>query len=137
MASLPHGALILTREEAQRFFPQWSANDRRLAREAIDEVGVKEFYVPPSGGYVAGHGGGEYGMRPDVPVNGLVMHVGFLHLLPNLAEWGMDERRPLSKQRESPGSGGGARGHVEEEHPQLCPKCHCALPVHGDCDFCN
>lgn len=62
------------------YFRQWSIKDRLIAKETIEEVGITQFYAPPSGGYVAGHGGGDCGLRKNVPVNGLVMHVGLLHL---------------------------------------------------------
>ena len=54
VASIPVGATILTAEEALEYFHQWTPSDRAIARTWIETTGVTDFYVPPSGGYVAG-----------------------------------------------------------------------------------
>lgn len=138
MASLPEGAIILTLEEATTYFRQWSIKDRLAVLEAIKDVGVTQFYAPPSGGYVAGHGGGDYGMRDNAPVNGLVMHVGFLHLWPNLSELDGDERRPLSNYRgESWRPPGGTRTYSADIENSVCEACFIELPATGVCGYCG
>lgn len=101
MASIPRGALIRTLEEALCYFPQWTPSDRALARDWIERTEVTSFYVRSSGGYVAGHGGPNRSAYKEMPVNGLVVHVGLLHAWPNDAEVGSDERIAVSSFRGS------------------------------------
>lgn len=135
MASIPAGALILTQEEALSYFHQWSAGDRAVAREWIERTEVTEFYVPPSGSYVAGHGGPNYSAYRDMPVNGLVMHVGFLHAWPNEAEVDGDERIELSNSRGASSRSAGTRSARVESSPRICPRCH--LDTFGAVDECE
>jgi hypothetical protein len=136
VASLPTGAIELTLEEAVRYFRGWSVADRQVARDAIARVGVTRFYSPPSGGYVAGHGGGSYGRREDEAVNGIVLYAGYLHLWPNLEEWQEDERIELSTSRGSLHRQGGPR-RTGMLALATCPRCHCELPAVGGCDNCD
>lgn len=133
MASIPAGALILTEDEALSYFRQWSAADRAVARHWIERTEVTEFYVPPSGGYIAGHGGPNRSAYRDIPVNGLVMHVGFIHAWPNDADG--DERIELSNSRGELSRSPAARAAHADDVPKICPKCH--LDTFGPVDECE
>lgn len=135
MASIPAGALILTMEDALSYFSQWTPKDRMTAREWAEKTEVTEFYVPPSGGYVAGHGGPNRSTYRDMPVNGLLMHVGFLHAWPNDADIGGDERIELSNYRGADGRSAATRTSPAEQPPRLCPSCH--LDTFGAIDECE
>lgn len=138
MATIPAGATILTLEEALGYHRSWSSDDRATAAEWIARTGVTEFYVPPSGGYVAGHGGPNRGFH-DQPVNGLVMHVGFLHAWPNQADYGEDERIELSNSRGETSRGSGSRASVLESSGETCPNCHLLISRTrpDECDICG
>ena len=137
MASIPAGALILTMKEALNYWPQWTPRDRATAREWIEITEVTDFYTPPSGGYVAGHGGPNRSAYRDMPVNGLLMHVGFLHAWPNDVDALGDERIQLSNFT--------ATGISSQRHEQphatptkVCSQCNLAVPGHADeCDNCG
>lgn len=134
MASIPPGSLILDVEQALQYFPQWTPRDRKLAREWIDETEVTDFYVPPSGGYVACHGGPNLSAYSGVPVNGLVMHVGFLEVRPT---HGGGERVELSSSR-GPGTRSASTRQSESASGQTCPQCRMVSPRHLDeCDQCG
>jgi hypothetical protein len=135
VASIPAGALILTEDEALSYFHQWSAADRALARHWIERTEVSEFYVPPSGGYIAGHGGPNRSAYRDMPVNGLVMHVGFIHAWPNDADVDGDERIELSISRGQLSRSPATRTAHAEDVPKICPKCH--LDTFGAVDECE
>jgi hypothetical protein len=136
VASIPAGAKILTIDQALGFHPQWSTADRVLARQWIGETGVTDFYVPPSGGYVAGHGGPNRSLYRDVPVNGLVMHVGFLHVWPNDEDGG--ERIELSHSRGLVRRGSSSRRGEFGANGRTCPKCFIEGPEHLDeCPDCG
>lgn len=138
MASIPAEAEILTLEEAVSYFSQWTPRDRILARKWIEATGVTDFYVPPSGGYVAGHGGPNRSAYRDMPVNGLVMHVGFLHAWPNDADVGGDERVELSNWRGTSSPLAGIRSAREEPELAFCPRCNLALLGNVDeCESCG
>lgn len=139
MASIPAGALILDSDEAMAYFRQWSIADRQLARMWIEKTCVTMFYVPPSGGYVAAHGGPNRSLWLDIPVNGLVMHAGFLHAWPNDHEISEDVRIPLSNYRSSNGGGvGSMRGTGAEDEGVHCPQCYLiSPPTVGECDSCG
>lgn len=137
MASIPYGSLILDLEAALSHFPQWTASDRAKARTWIELTGVTDFYLPPSGGYVAGHGGPNRSAHRDIPVNGIVMHVGYLHAWPNDADIGGDERIGLSSSRE-PSWGSTRQQQTSVEPTQVCTRCHLVVPGHLDeCDNCG
>lgn len=138
MASIPHGAEILTVEGALSYFHQWTAGDRVTARHWIDRTGVTDFYVPPSGGYVAGHGGDNRSVYREMPVNGLLMHVGFLHARPNFADTAGDERIELSNYRPASAASRPRLMTRLEDHSPLCPRCRIATQRLGDhCDICG
>lgn len=137
VASIPAGAEILTLEEALNYFSQWTPSDRSTARAWVEWTGVTEFYVPPSGGYVAGHGGPNRSTYRDMPVNGLLMHVGFLHAWPNEAEVDGDERIELSNGQGSTSTASGTRTSGEEDL-RICPRCNlAALGQVDECDNCG
>lgn len=135
MASIPAGALILTLEEALRYFPQWTPSDRTTALEWVEATGVTEFYVPPSGGYVGCHGGPNRSAFRDIAVNGLEMHVGFLLAWPNYAAV---KRIELSHSRGS-GSVITTRGRIADDaETKLCRQCNLVVPRQLDeCDNCG
>lgn len=135
MASIPAGSLILDQEAALSYFPQWSAGDRQLARQWIERTGVTDFYVPPSGGYIAGHGGPNRSPYRDIPVNGLVMHVGFLHAWPNYADVDGDERIELSNFKGNSARVAGHRKTTPDRVPTICPQCR--LDTFGAVDECE
>lgn len=138
MASIPTGAQILSLEEALTYFPQWTTADRATARHWVAETGVTDFYVPPSGGYVAGHGGPNRSAYSDIPVNGLVMHVGFLHAWPNDADIDGDERIPLSNHRPATSTTTARPTTPTEDNSPACPSCHIASPRLADeCEICG
>lgn len=139
MASIPVDATVLTAEEALDYFRQWTPSDRAIAQTWIENTGVTDFYVPPSGGYVAGHGGPNRSAYRDMAVNGLTMHVGFLHAWPNDAESGGDERIELSSSRGS--NLRTSSGRATPPRPvflQPCPRCFVSAPMTFDeCESCG
>jgi hypothetical protein len=138
VGSIPVDAKLLTLEEALTYFHQWTPADRTTARTWIETTGVTDFYVPPSGGYVAGHGGPNRSAYRDMAVNGLTMHVGFLHAWPNEAEAGGDERIELSSSRSST-IVTSRRGTSPREALSLpCPQCFVFAPMTFDeCESCG
>lgn len=138
MASIPPDSEILSVDEALTYFNQWTLKDRQIARQWIAKTGVTDFYVPPSDGYVAGHGGPNRSAFREMAVNGLVMHVGFLHAWPNDAEVYGDERIPLSHYREPTArSTTGAKRPIDLP-PTICPQCHLdTFGAREECDSCG
>lgn len=128
MAGIPYGSIELDRDKALHYHHGWTEQDRQLARDAIAQTGVIDFYVPPSGGYVAGHGGGQFSYDVNYAVNGLYMHVGKLILFPNL--WDEREEWELSQHRNAYRSVTGART-PDDEVNALCTRCF--LYHAGDC----
>jgi hypothetical protein len=138
VASLPVDATILSVEEALNYFHQWSPSDRATARTWIEATGVTDFYVPPSGSYVAGHGGPNRSAYRDMAVNGLTMHVGFLHAWPNDAESGGDERIELSSSRASTVVTSRRGTPPRSVFEQPCPRCFVSAPMTFDeCESCG
>ena len=138
MASIPAGALILDLDEACRYFTQWTASDRAKARVWVEKTGVTKFYVPPSGGYAAGHGGPNHSSYTGIAVNGLVMYAGFLHAWPNMADVGGDDRVELSCARGALSTSPGVRSPNVERAIRLCPKCNLdVLGASSECDSCG
>ena len=100
MAVIPKGAQELSYEDALRYHRSWTSEDRNRVRQGIEEHhfhGAPEFYapflrwyVPPSGGYVAGHIGKRD--RPttsqqrhgiEAATNDLVLYPGYVVLAAN------------------------------------------------------
>lgn len=73
-----------------------------------------------------------------MPVNGLVMHVGFLHAWPNDADAGRDERIELSHSRESRSVTARYRHQPSDASTKVCRQCNLIVPSQLDeCDNCG
>lgn len=135
---IPEGSEELTFEQALGYHTAWTPDDRHVVRDLVVRYfsdidpyrgagedstwEVLTWYVPPSGGYVAGYRFRERGLWHS---NVIYLYPGYVSIHP---EDGEDVKHELStyKPRDS------GLTTREQRHPAVCQ--HCMLAHAGDCD---
>lgn len=122
------GRLVLTTEEASRWYDLWSTADRRHIQEEFERLAVHRCYVPPSGGYVGCENA--EGRKVMFLAPGYVWFArgcGSERVEPNWNGYTLSTFRSRSKPNPD----------LDADDSVACPLHWYVLPLSGRCDLCE